>query len=472
MNNGDTQPAFRLAADPGFTPPPDRAPAHRMLESTYRPHEKEREYYREIFRHFPEERRARVHQCGVYALHMVTHTSTGSLQHINPISCGDRAACIACGLRYAASQANEHVRLLKAIVGQLDARFTAVRATLRLPRWAAAGAHTGCEAAETRGKLCRPTTCRTCTAAWESQETAAAIETHVRHAVLGAAKRAACGIGGMYHATPVQTEAGPALMVTILIPQVAALAQQAQRLAPIDVGGVKAAFERETRDCGGTVTKWEAEGDLDVNTMLAVIGAAHKPFIAQLHTYAANMTETDVRTISRLYSVGAASESGRVRRLTRTQWFGAFSARRKAATLATLGVQIHAQTTKAVRQIIDKYLILHRSDEFYTVQSTRDAATHVYHASMVQRSAYVLAHGAPADGAAGDGYGFSGKVDAVQLRRLKQAILAGAGDIGGITMPASRAMTRETERKRLREVWNSNLGPVARAAEVFSVARA
>lgn len=397
--NEVTANVWSIPADVNWNPQEFQRHGAFLDESTYTPDEPERGRWDSILSLLPDRRRASIDKCGRFALHVMRQTRAGAAESLQPVSCCDRTACPLCSIRYALGQGAQRLANLAAVVRAGDVKLWAVTARVYSPAWAADVRAAGCEVAEGRGRLCAPAQgCGACAQARQAHARAATVETDLRQELLAVWSTVAKGTGGVYITAPESTSRGLEIVIRLLVPAVAV--HEVVGPVRVQTPGLAQLTQAWHEICAKTGAEsrgleFSAAASDDISGISRLVLDAHIPAFERLQIDGRQLHVDDVRTLARAAGLTGLTESGKVRRVQRTAWFGIFAGRTQAATLAALEISRFQSDTECVTTVVDCYKILDKTNNDVRCQSTRYGAYRVFPSAMFRRHAYCDMNAAP-----------------------------------------------------------------------------
>lgn len=451
---------FELPPAPEWNPAQWRLPDDFLETSAYEPDDPERLRWKALRRLLPEGRQARIGKCGKEALHLVKTGRAGSYETVQPLSCMDKTACPYCASRYASEMVLERLLKLGQICAAHKAALAFVEARATIPTWNAAVRAEGCPRSEERGRLCTPGThCHLCDGARSQHRRAADIEARLQRALTQAWLRLSPHSGGCYvTGLEVDHHGSITLVVRLLVPSVAVACTPVDAIrtsfTQVDLTALSAIWSAACTRLDATFTSLTA-GSFDTHDeIIAALVVAHEPALARLERAAVEgtVTQSAVRTFARAGGLSTVGPSGKIRRVQRTAWFGAFSGRNQTRVLAALGIEIRKADREAVQTVKDHYRVLGLSPEYIEVQSLlsgekKSIPRQLWRASSVDPNGNPLT---PPDMAAWEVVtGRNYQAELIRYARLLNA----SGNMRLIAPRSDRELRRAQE-----DVWGASMG--------------
>lgn len=363
----------------------------------------------------PAGRRVRAVKCRRHALHLVKETRSGNVESVNPIACGDRAACPRCATAYAHERWWDHWSKLAVVALSNKVPVHLVEFRAAIPEWNAAVRMAGCHQSEVMGRLCPSTSaCTACAKARPHHDGAARVEAEVATWITEAWKTASPFSGGVRHTRIEQRDTlGPIeLVITLHVPAVAvqtwpqkagvvdpSLAVGRQRLFKLpDLAELEAAWRAfVTGVYGGTAGFGHAAPEEHAE-MREAFEWTHRSsfeiFARQLADGAVTLPNT-VHDFLRAVSLGVTSANGRARKAQRSVWFGCFTGSAQAQTLNALKISVQTEAKEGTTRVVDSYRILDVGQSTVTVQSLTTAQLKAFPRDMVRLATCVDTSGRP-----------------------------------------------------------------------------
>src|SRR5919109_4231157 len=152
------QQVFEIPADVNYEPQAVELPDYFLRPAPPPIDENDWPVWRAAQEFLPKPRQIRALRCRRHALHIVKETITGNVESVNPIACGDRAACPRCATAYAHERWWDHWSKLGVVALSQHVRLHILEFRCAIPEWNAAVKVAGCELSETIGRLCAATT--------------------------------------------------------------------------------------------------------------------------------------------------------------------------------------------------------------------------------------------------------------------------------------------------------------------------
>lgn len=394
----------------------------------------------------PRARQVRHWRCWRQAVHIRKHAADGGVSEaIHGMSCGDRATCRRCSVRYANDRYAEHVERFQMLLKATRAAVDFVTISAVIPQWCADAKVGGCDTAEACGGLClKATGCPACDSARAASDRMAAAEHEAVAALRALWQRHSANTGGISDVKPCWPSLGGPihLVFTLVVPQVAM-----HLPAGADTGVHKTYTRVDLAQLYDDFAAWLAEqhpgaylvdgkheqvnpcapgSRMVPNTVVATeefrrsFSALHEPAWLQFNRAVADtlesggvVTPTHARTFARACGLTATTVTGRNRRHQRTAYFGFLAGPKAPLILRGLNIDVVTDDQRPARtEVVDVYRVIHHlPDGNIVVQSKRSGTMSVPDRHIVRFTpdAAVDSNGRPAHGRSKTTWVFQGQ---------------------------------------------------------------